>query len=110
MEEPLFRLGGAVVALGKPQRNNTSRYARVSDAKPLSNPATWEDADPHDLWKTIVAITDAGDGVTLARTRDGGAISLVILSGDERIRKYARGEEDTATLLREIRESLEATD
>jgi len=72
--------------------------------------ASWEDADQEELWRTITEIVNAGDAVTLGRTRDGGALSLVILSGDERIRRYARGADELAALLKEIRTSLAATD
>jgi hypothetical protein len=72
--------------------------------------ASWEDADSDELWKTITAIVNAGDAVTLGRTRDGGALSLVILSGDDRIRRYARGADEIHSLLVDIRTSLEATD
>jgi len=98
------------MAVGKPDRTSASRYARISSDKPLSDQASWEDADQEDLWRTICAVTDAGDALTLGRTRDGGAVSLVILSGDERIRKYARGADELHELLAEIRASLEATD
>jgi hypothetical protein len=72
--------------------------------------ASWEDADQEELWRTVSMIVAAGDAVTLGRTRDGGALSLVILSGDERIRRYARGADELHELLAEIRSTLEATD
>lgn len=98
------------MAVGKSGGNSGSRYGSLSRDTPMADQATWEDASAEDLWRTIIAVTNAGDGLTLSKTRDGGALSLVILTGDDRIRKYCRGEEDTANVLREIRASLEATD
>lgn len=98
------------MAVGKPNGANQSRYGSVSRGPSLQDLASWEDADQEELWRTVTAIVNAGDAVTLGRTRDGGALSLVILSGDERIRRYARGAEELSALLREIRTSLEATE
>ena len=72
--------------------------------------ASWEDADQEELWRTIIAVTEAGDALTLSKTMDGGAVSLTILSGSERIRNYAHGADEIADLLARIRVTLEATD
>ena len=98
------------MAMGKSTGASGARYQRISDSAARAELATWEDADPDELWRTITAIVGAGDAVTLGRTRDGGALSLVILSGDERIRRYARGTEELSQLLGEIRETLEIQD
>lgn len=98
------------MAVGKSARSASSRYASLGGDKPSAEKATWEDAEAESLWRTIVAVTDAGDAVTLGRTRDGGAVSLVILSGDDRIREYAHGAEEIEALLARVRVALEATD
>lgn len=98
------------MAVGKSNGNPTTRYGSVRNSPSSQDAATWEDADQEELWRTITAIVNAGDAVTLGRTRDGGALSLVILSGDERIRRYARGADEIHSLLVDIRTSLEATD
>lgn len=103
-------MAGVGLGMGKPERNNSSRYARIGSNQPRNDLATWEDAAQEALWRTVLAVTNAGDAITFGRTRDGGAVSVVILSGDERIRKYARGEEEIDALLTEIRTALEATD
>jgi hypothetical protein len=41
------------------------------------------------LGQVVDAVIGRGDGITIARTRDGGAISITILSGDARPRGYA---------------------
>ena len=101
---------GGKVAVGKSQRADQTRYASLSSGQSLVDKASWEDADQEELWRAIVAITDAGDAVTLGRTRDGGALSLTILSGDDRVRLYAHGADETAELLSKVRVALEATD
>jgi hypothetical protein len=98
------------MAVGKSSGNSASRYGSVRNSASSQDLASWEDADSDELWKTITAIVNAGDAVTLGRTRDGGALSLVILSGDDRIRRYARGADEIHSLLVDIRTSLEATD
>ena len=98
------------MAMGKQTGTSGSRYQRLSDSTARAELASWEDADPDELWRTITAIVNAGDAVTLGRTRDGGALSLVILSGDDRVRRYARGTKEVEQLLREIRETLEVQD
>src|SRR5690348_252043 len=98
------------MAMGQSKGNPGSRYQRLSDSAARAELASWEDADADELWRTITAIVNAGDAVTLGRTRDGGALSLVILSGDDRVRRYARGTEEVEQLLREIRETLEVQD
>lgn len=98
------------MAMGKQTGATGSRYQRLSSGAARPELATWEDADADELWRTITAIVNAGDAVTLGRTRDGGALSLVILSGDDRIRRYAHGAEEVEQLLREIRETLEVQD
>jgi hypothetical protein len=108
-ERKPYRKGG-VVAMGASAGNPTNRYARLGVGKPDAERATWEDAEQEDVWRTICKVTDAGDGITFSHTKDGGAVSIVILSGDERIRLYARGAEEIKERLREIREQLDATD
>lgn len=98
------------MAVGKSGRNNQDRYGSVRGNTPSTELASWEDADAEELWRTVLAITNAGDAVTLGKTRDGGALSLVILSGDDRIRRYARGADEVHQLLVDIRTALEATD
>lgn len=71
--------------------------------KPKADAATWEDAEPDDLWKTIIAVTNAGDALTLAKTRDGGAVALTVMDGDNRLKHYATGAEELRVLLAEIR-------
>ena len=98
------------MAVGKPAGGAASRYGSLGADKPSSETASWEDADQEELWRTVLAVTNAGDGITLSKTRDGGALSIVLLSGNDRVRLYARGAEEVSERLREIRVLLEAMD
>lgn len=92
----------------QPASPSGSRYARMAGSSPRKVIATWEEADPETLWRTISEVTDAGDAIMFGRTRDEGAVVLTLLSGDERIRQYATGADEIAELLRAVRESVEA--
>lgn len=95
------------MAVGKSGSDRVGKYRRVGASKPRADKATWEDADPDAVWKTIIAATNAGDALMFAKTRDGGACVLTVMSGDERVKEYATGEEELAALLGEVRASAE---
>lgn len=59
----------------------------------------WDAADPHQLLAAIVNWTRSGNAVTFGRTSDGGALSLTLLCGGERLKRYASNAEDLAQLL-----------
>lgn len=59
----------------------------------------WDAADPHQLLAAIVNWTRGGNAVTFGRTSDGGALSLTLLHGGERLKRYASNAEDLAQLL-----------
>lgn len=85
--------------------NGASRYARLGDAPRAQVKATWEDADADQLWRAIYEVTNTGDALMFSLTRDGGAVVLTVLAGDERVRQYATGEEEIAKLLTLVREA-----
>lgn len=85
-----------------------SRYARLGTRSAPVARASWEDAEAETLWRTIQAVTDAGDAIMFGRTRDGGAVVLTLLSGDVREKAYATGPEEVASLLAEVLSAAEA--
>lgn len=95
------------MALGKSNDPRASRYSRVGAPKPEAAKASWEDADADTLWRTIQEVTSQGDAIMFGLTRDGGAVVLTVLSGDERVKQYATGEEEIAALLQLVREAAQ---
>jgi len=96
------------VAGKQPVGPTGSRYARLANASPRKNAASWEDADAQELWRTLCEVSSAGDALMFGRTRDGGALVVTVLSGDERVQNYATGPEEVSALLARIREAVEA--
>lgn len=82
------------------------RTARWQDAfLPPNDPAEvldWDAADPHQLLAAIVNWTRSGNAVTLGRTSDGGALSLTLLCGGERLKRYASDATELELLLKAL--------
>lgn len=95
------------MAMGKSNDPRASRYSRLGVGKQEVAKASWEEADPDALWRAIIAATEAGDAIMLGKTRDGGALVLTILSGNDRVKQYAHDAEEIAELLREVRAAAE---
>jgi len=95
------------VANRPPGGPGAGRYDRVAASASHKAVATWEDADSDTLWRTVCEVTEQGDALTFSRTRDGGAVTLTVLSGTDRVRKYATGAEEIAELLQLVREAAQ---
>lgn len=100
--------GAAPMAGGKSGAGGAGRYDRIARRPARAASATWEDADADTLWRAVCEVTAAGDALTLSITRDGGAVVLTVLSGDERIRQYAHDAAEIAELLQLVRESVQS--
>ena len=95
------------MAVGKSRNDGASRYSRLSVDSVKAESAHWEDAEADALWRAVCAVTEAGDAIMFGKTRDGGALVVTLMSGDERIKQYAHTEEQVAKLLVDIRASIE---
>jgi len=84
-----------------------SRYANLGTRNQSAPKASWEEANAEDLWRTIYQVTNSGDALMFGLTRDGGAVVLTVLSGDDRTKAYATGEEEIANLLADVRAAVE---
>lgn len=69
------------------RERNTGRHSRVHRQLP-NNRFDWRDVPATDIGTVIQFITAAGEAVILGCTSDGGALSITVLSGDERIRQF----------------------
>lgn len=59
--------------------------------KHLRMPASvfnWRDVPSADIAEVVQWVTGAGEGIILGCTSDGGALSITILSGDDRVRQF----------------------
>lgn len=61
-----------------------------------------------DFWQVVGSAIDGGLGVLLARTSDGGAISITVYDGDDRHRTYCGNEEELVEAQAAIRDVWEA--
>lgn len=56
--------------------------------------------DTDALGRFVARICDSGSGLVLGRTTDGGALSITIMDGHERIREYPTTVEDAEDLFK----------
>lgn len=63
---------------------------------------SWAEVDNQLLRDAIVACTDHGAAIMLGRTSDGGALSCIILDGDNKVKQYPNSVESAEELLREV--------
>lgn len=56
----------------------------------------WGSLDTNEVGRWVARVCDSGYGLVLGRTNDGGALSVTILDGDQRIREYPSSVEDFA--------------
>lgn len=61
------------------------------------------------LWNAIGTAVDAGLAVLLARTGDGGAVSLTLYEGDDRSRTYCSNDEELEAASAAILDASQAT-
>lgn len=54
----------------------------------------WDDLDTNEIGRLVCTVTRVGAAVIFGRTSDGGALSLTVLDGDNRVREYFRTAEE----------------
>lgn len=57
----------------------------------------WASIDRATIGQLVTDVCDTGNGLVLGRTSDGGALSITILRGEERIREWPASVEDFLT-------------
>jgi uncharacterized protein YfaP (DUF2135 family) len=63
----------------------------------------WDECDAAEVLHFISTIAENGDAVTLTKTSDGGALSITVLTGRDRLKGYANGAD---VLLERLRDML----
>lgn len=83
-------------------RNAGGRYSKLAGAGTKKAPIVWSQVSGPKIKECIGFVTGCGDAVTFGRTTDGGALSVTVLSGAERIKQYATTPGEAEQLLDEI--------
>lgn len=87
----------------KGQTSGSGKWSKYRNSKP-SGSMDWADCDATLLCATVSAIVLDGDAVLLGGTRDGGTLVLTLISGDDRLKFYAKSAEEMNGHLQEIRD------
>lgn len=63
---------------------------------------SWGSVDEVAVHATIAAVTDAGDGIIISRTSDGGAGVITLLAGTDKVKIYVTNSDEAYHELKEI--------
>lgn len=86
-------------------KRSGSRYGNLGgDDRSGGNPAA--EASPELIGELVAAVVSIGDAILFGATRDGGAIRVVLMSGEERESVYADTGEKLDTLCRTVRDHI----
>jgi hypothetical protein len=78
-----------------------SKYARLSEDN-ASGAVSWEEVDGRLIKAALVAATEDGCALIFSKTSDGGALSITVLAGADRHKKYAKSSELAESVLHEV--------
>lgn len=78
-----------------------SKYARLS-ADSAGGEVSWEEVDGRLIKGAIAAASADGCALIFSKTQDGGALSLTLLAGTERHKKYGKSAELMESVLQEL--------
>jgi len=71
---------------------------------PLFAICNWSDIQPEIIRGCTDAVTRAGGAIMLGLTSDGGAFSICVLHGEDKIKEYPHGRAECEDLMRELTE------
>jgi len=66
-----------------------SKYAAMAEGNGAGE-VSWQEVSGPAIKQAIAAATEDGCALIFSKTSDGGALSLTILSGPDRIKKYGK--------------------
>lgn len=78
-----------------------SKYAVLAEGHGGSA-VSWEEVDGRLIKAALVAATEDGCALIFSKTTDGGALSLTVLAGADRHKKYAKNAQLAESLLHEV--------
>jgi hypothetical protein len=65
-------------------------------------PIRWDSVEADLLRAAVDSVTEAGDAIVLARSGDGGVLSITVCSGEDRVKWYAHDGTEANQHLAEI--------
>jgi len=84
------------------------RLRRLARSNGNTEPADWGGVDGKMLARAIASVTNAGFGITLSLTKDGGAYAIRCLGNDSFESEYVRPTEDINLYLENLAFDFEA--
>lgn len=84
------------------------RYGHLS-TKATEVKTWWNDADESAIGDCVKKVLDAGDAILFGRTRDGGAVRIILMSGDEKASEYVTSAEQLTTYVGLVTSHIERT-
>lgn len=91
---------------GRSSAKPTSKILVWKKNLPDVEPRRWSNVDGTTIRLCIDAVTANGGAIMFGVTSDGGAYSLCILHGNEKLKEYPHTPDEAEELLRQIAESF----
>lgn len=96
-------MNGPNIRRNKDNRTGQTQPSGVGGKSPVRGPrktVEWDSIPNQLLRDAICAVTGRGAAIMLSRTTDGGALSITVLDGGERIKEYPRDSDECEATLR----------
>lgn len=96
-------MNGPNIRRNKDNRTGQAEPSRTGGKPPARSPrktVEWDSIPNQLLRDAICAVTGRGAAIMLSRTTDGGALSITVLDGSERIKEYPRDSDECEATLR----------
>lgn len=71
-----------------------------------SEPCVWSDVSVSDIGAALDAVTRAGGAIMLGVTSDGGAYSICVLYGQDKIKEYPHSAAECGATMRALAETF----
>lgn len=89
------------MAIGRVQKQ-PKQYQERSVSRRNSGAVTWSAVDAGELAHFVHKMTEAGAGVILSVTTDGGALSITVLSGNTRFREWPSSADEALDVMHQL--------
>lgn len=80
-----------------------SKYEAVGNLEGPDGEASWSMADGTTLLDAIIAVTNDGDAIMLSKSRDGGALGIMVYSqGATVVKEFLKTQDEVNELLSQL--------